>query len=196
MRLTHLALTLILSLSPSLFANSPKVELGSALPEVNLDGDHGGLVADGSSWNSKTLKGKVQFVVYVDPDEHALNDELIDRMEAEKFPRTHFGSAALINLAASWKPNSLIMPILRGKQKRFPATVYVFDKDQSIAKQWGFPLEGYTVLLLDSDSKLLFSKTGKLEKSEIDTFVQLIRIRLDTLAKADEENGQEKKKSL
>ncbi len=191
-----LSFALSLLVSAPLFALGFKAQVGATLPEVSITGEHGGLVADGNAWDSKSLRGKLQFLLYIDPDQHTLNDELIDRMEAEHFPRTELGSAAIINLAASWKPNSLIMPILRSKQKRFPATVYVFDKDRSIAKEWGLAADGYHVVLLDQDSKILFEKDGKLDKQEVENFISLLRSKIQTLSSSSEEAGKEKKKSL
>ena len=43
-------------------------------------------------------------------------------------------SVAVINLAATWKPNSIIGLILSSKQKEFPKTIYVEDENSKLVK--------------------------------------------------------------
>lgn len=161
---------------PSLFAESaPGLKIGSTLPELTLSGEHGGLVSDGSAWSSQSMRGKLNFVVYVDPDDHALNEELTEKLSKEKYPSEVLASVALINLAASWKPNGIIMSVLRGKQKQYPRTTYVYDKDKTVAQQWGLISEGYHVLLFSKEGNLLFEKTGKLSSPEVDSFLAMLK---------------------
>jgi uncharacterized protein len=114
----------------------------------------------------------------VDPDDSELNDELVNRLQAEKFPESLFHSVAIINMAATWKPNAIIMSVLRGKQEKFPRTTYVFDKDRYAAQNWNLTPEGYHVLLVDRDGSVLYEKAGKLDKGEIENFVGLIKTKI------------------
>ncbi|MBC7659544.1 MAG: transcriptional regulator [Chitinophagaceae bacterium] len=155
-----------------------KLELGRPLPGMVISGEHGGIVKDGESWDSQSMKGTLTFIVYVDPDDSELNEELIERMKAEKFPEQNFHSVAIINMAATWKPNVIILKVLKGKQEKFPRTTYVFDKDRYAAQNWGLVPKGYHVLLVDRDGSLLYEKSGKLEKKDIDYFIGLVESKI------------------
>ncbi len=155
-----------------------KLEVGRSLPSLSIEGEHGGNVKNGGSWESQSMNGTLNFLVYVDPDDSELNDALVNRLHDEKFPEAFFHSVAIINMAATWKPNSIIMSVLRGKQEKFPRTTYVFDKDRYAAENWNLAKEGYHVLLIDRDGGVLFEKAGKLEKNEIENFVDLIKLKI------------------
>ncbi|HET9241045.1 MAG TPA: YtfJ family protein [Oligoflexus sp.] len=181
-----------------------KLEPGKTLPPLTISGEHGGNVKDNGAWNSQSMNGTLNFVVYVDPDDSELNDELVNRLQAEKFPEAYFHSVAIINMAATWKPNAIIMSVLRGKQEKFPRTTYVFDKDRYAAQNWSLTPEGYHVLLVDRDGSVLYEKAGKLDKGEIEKFVDLVRSKVKEaeqapIAKADTQapaDAQKTKKSL
>lgn len=166
--------------------------LGEALPSLTLSGRHGGYVSDGKPWSSESMRGKLNFVVYVDPDDKDLNNELAASLKAAQLPTEILSSVALINLAASWKPDSLIMGALKEKQKEYPHTTYVYDKDKSVASRWQLPKDGYHVLLVDKEGRLLFEKNGQFSRKEIDDFLSLVRTEVekdkaekDKLAKKD-----------
>jgi len=88
-------------------------------PKLVLNGANGGKT-DGSSWSSQTLKGKVHVLFYVDPDEKDLNEPLVQALKKRHFDRKKYGTVAVINLAATWKPNVIIEALLKKKQKEFP----------------------------------------------------------------------------
>jgi hypothetical protein len=146
---------------------------------VKLAGTSGGLVSNGSAWSSDSLTGTVSMLVYVDPDERDLNEALAQRLKEEKFDRKLFRSVAVINMRATWKPNAILDPILRGKQKEFPDTLYVKDMDSVLVNEWGLADQTYDVLLFDQAGRVLFRKDGKLETDEIEAFLGLVRENLN-----------------
>lgn len=177
MRKNMLALlTILLAPAGTTLAALP---VGEVLPSLTLSDKHGGYVSDGKPWSSDSMRGRLNFVVYVDPDDKDLNNDLAERLKAEKHPSDILTSVALINLAASWKPDSLIMSALRDKQKEFPQTTYVFDKDKSVATRWQLPTDGYHVLFVDKEGRLLFEKNGQFSKQEIDQFLSLVKSEVD-----------------
>jgi len=178
MQLLRCGLLSLLSLAPITAFSAFKLEVGRSLPGLSISGDHGGNVKDGGSWESQSMNGTLNFLVYVDPDDSDLNDALINRLHEEKFPEAFFHSVAIINMAATWKPNPIIMSVLRGKQEKFPRTTYVFDKDRYAAQNWNLAPEGYHVLLVDRDGGVLFEKAGKLEKNEIENFVERVKLKI------------------
>jgi len=154
------------------------LELGKVPPAVQLSGDKGGRV-DGTPWASSEISGKVYTVMYVDPDAKDLNTHVEDALKAENFPKDFYGSMAIINMEATWKPNAIINSILRKKQQKFPDTIYVRDMDYYVADAWGLKKNGsYAVLCFDSDGRLIFMKDGKLSDADVKTLIEAIHTAL------------------
>ncbi len=163
-----LLLPLLLSLSLS------AVELGKALPIITLDKDKGGRVA-GGAWSSSELTGKVHLLFYVDPDEGDTNDALSDAVKASEPDHDKFASVAIINMAATWKPNFAISSILKGKQEKFPDTIYAEDMDKHIIKAWDVKDDSNDVILLDKTGKVLYYHSGELDEKEIKKVLKLLK---------------------
>src|SRR5690606_18223676 len=175
MRFLSGLLLLIFSAGTGLAAG---IEMGAVPPAVTIKGDDGALVKDGGPWESSTIKDKIIMLVYVDPDEADTNEPLAERLKAEELPLDKFGSIAVINMAATWKPNMIISSILSGKQEKFPHTVYVKDLKKILVEKWSLADDAYNVLLFDRDGKLFFKKAGKFSDSEINDFVALVKSRI------------------
>jgi YtfJ family uncharacterized protein len=154
------------------------IEMGQVPKEVELKGDLGGRL-DGSPWSSKELKGKINVIFYVDPDERDLNNEASEALKKEKFPKDKFQSYGLINMDATWLPNFIISSSLEEKQKRYPSTIYVRDYDKILVKEWGISDDNSDVLAFDKEGKLIFKKYGKLTDSDIKELIKAIRANLD-----------------
>ncbi len=149
------------------------IEVGNVPPKVVLEGKEGAKV-DGSAWHSDTLRGKVHILFYVDPDERKANEALTQALKKRHFDRKRFASVAVINMAATWMPNMVLESLLAKKQKEFPDTVYVKDKQKVLVKQWQLADDASDVLLFDKNGKLLYKKFGKLSDEEIEALVSLI----------------------
>ncbi len=152
---------------------SVAVEVGKVPGTVSLSGENGGKV-DGTVWSSKTLKGKVHIVFYVDPDKKDMNEALSKALKKRHFNRSKYASVAIINLAATWMPNALIESKLKNKQKEFPDTTYVKDKKKVLVKKWDLADDNSDILIFDKNGKLIYKKFGKLSKSEITKVITLI----------------------
>jgi len=150
------------------------VELGKTLPNITLDKEKGGRVT-GEPWSSSELKGKVHLLFYVDPDESDLNEALSDAVKASKPDREKFASVAIINMAATWKPNFAIQIILEGKQKKFPHTIYVKDMDKHIVTAWDIADDNNDIVLLDKDGKVIYVHEGEVDADGIKKVIQLIQ---------------------
>ncbi|MBC8178735.1 MAG: transcriptional regulator [Deltaproteobacteria bacterium] len=154
------------------------IEMGQVPKEVVLKGDLGGRL-DGSPWSSKELKGKINVIFYVDPDERDLNNEASDALKKENFPREKFQSYGLINMDATWLPNFIISSSLEEKQKLYPTTIYVRDYDKVLVKEWGISDDNSDVLAFDKEGRLIFKKYGKLNAEDIQKLIKVIRANLD-----------------
>jgi len=149
------------------------IEVGSIPPQVKLDGKNGGRT-DGQAWSSDMLKGKVHVLFYVDPDEKDLNEPFVQALKKHGFDHSKFASVAVINLAATWKPNVIIEALLKKKQKEFPDTIYVKDRKSVLVKQWRLADDNSDILVFDKSGKLIYKKFGKLSKDEIAKVIALI----------------------
>ena len=151
---------LLLFVSSLVFA----LEIGQMAPRVMLEGDVGGKV-DGTPFDTKILERKVYLFIYADPDKKGLNEEFFEAVKAKRFDRNKYGSVAVINMAATWKPNFIISAILKQKQKRYPDTIYVKDNRKVFIEKWGLKDDDMNVLIFDR-GRLLFQKSGKMSESE------------------------------
>jgi YtfJ family uncharacterized protein len=149
------------------------IDVGSVPPKVVLDGSDGGRT-DGSAWSSQMLKGKVHLLFYVDPDEKDLNEPLTQALKKRHFDRRKFASVAVVNLAATWKPDVIIEALLKKKQKEFPDTIYVKDKKSVLVKKWQLADDNSDILVFDKQGRLLYKKFGRLSDDEIVQLLALI----------------------
>ncbi len=162
-------------LLPLLFSLSlSAVEIGQVLPTVTLDEDRGGRVS-GEAWSSAELQGKVHLLFYVDPDEKDLNNDLSDAVKAAELDRSKFASVAVINMAATWKPNFAINSALKSKQEKFPHTLYVKDMDRHIVNAWNVADDNSDIIVLDKEGSVIFYHEGKVEGEQINEVIRLIK---------------------
>ena len=144
--------------------NLSALTVGEVPKNIVIDKDNGGLVK-GGAWNSNMLKDKVYVLFYVDPDEKDVNEEFSQALKVKEYRKKgDFGSIAVINMAATWKPNFAIEAILKGKQKEFPKTIYVKDKEKILVKEWELGDDASNILIFDKTGKVLFYKSGKMSK--------------------------------
>lgn len=165
-----------------LAGDDTSAQVGQKPSTVVISGSEGGSVSDASPWSSDSLTDKLNLVVYVDPDLSDLNDDFTKAVKAKAFPKDKFGSVAVINMQATWKPNVIIQAVLKKKQKDYPNTIYVTDKAKVLVKKWKLTDDAYNVLLFDTDGKLLFKADGKLDDLETARFINLVE---DALTKGE-----------
>lgn len=137
---------LLLAMSLNIFS----INVGEVPKKLTLSGENGGLAHDGSVWSSSSIKDKVYVLFYVDPDEKDVNDEFFELLDAKEFNSTTVGRIAIVNLAATWKPNYIIEKLLSARQDVLPDTIFLKDKKSILVKEWG--------LADDASNVLIFSK--------------------------------------
>ena len=114
MVIRHAIAILTICLGPPAMA---QLIIGEAVPTVVLNEENGGLVG-GGPWSNASLNGKVNILMYVDPDKVKVNAHVEDALAAETFDRDKVASVAVINMAATWKPNFAIDMLLQKKQEK------------------------------------------------------------------------------
>ncbi len=155
------------------------LSVGEIPKEVSISGENGGLVkGDGESWNSKSVKEKVYVMFYVDPDEKDVNNHFSAALKAKKYDRANYGSLAIINLAATWKPNFAIESILKDKQVEFPDTIYVKDKNSVLVKEWGVADDASNIIIFAKNGEVLFHKDGAMSEGDMIKAFRLIEANL------------------
>ena len=173
MKLKVILFSMLMTLSLS------AVTVGEVQKAITIEGENGGLVKDdGASWSSSSLKNRVSVMFYVDPDEKDTNSHFSAALKAKKYDRAKFRSLAVINLAATWKPNFAIESILKDKQVEFPHTIYVKDKNSVLVKEWEVADDASNILIFSKTGKLLFYKSGAMSESDIATATTLIESNL------------------
>ncbi|WP_415249641.1 YtfJ family protein [Sulfurimonas sp.] len=165
----------IILFSILVYLNLFAINVGDIPTNITIQGDDGGLVSDeGNSWSSTSIKDKTFVLFYVDPDEKDTNSHFNKLLKAKAFDKNKFASIAIINLAATWKPNFVIESILQTKQEEFPDTIYVKDKASILVKEWQLPDDASNIILFSTHGKVLFFKSGKMENKDIEKFLFLL----------------------
>ena len=160
-------------------ANLFALNVGEKPQSVTLQGEDGGYVKDGSPWSSEMIKDKVYVMFYVDPDEKDKNERVAEALKARHFDRSKYGSIAIVNMAATWKPNFIIQKILESKQKKYKDTIYVMDKNKVLVDKWGVADDDSDILLFDKNGKVLFYKAGRLSDEDIAKLIHIIEVKIN-----------------
>lgn len=142
--------------------------------KVIIEKENGGYAKDSTPWNSSSIKDKVYVLFYIDPDERTVNEPFSDMLKKKQYNKENYGEIAIVNLAATWKPNLVIEKLLKSKQKEFPDTIYVKDKKSVLVNEWNLADNASNILIFSKDSKLLFYKSGKMSESDIQKAFKLI----------------------
>ena len=172
----------VLLLAPVLAVQGGSLKTGEVPPVVRIEGDRGGRT-DKTAWSSSEIKGKLFVLFYVDPDEQDMNEAAAEAIQNEAFPDATFGSIAVVNTAATWKPDWIIGKILDSKQKKYPRTVYVLDRASVLVKEWGLKDDSYAVLVFDPEGRLRFLGDGRLSDARIKELIATIKTHLPVAGK-------------
>lgn len=134
---------------------------------------------NGKDFDSNHFKGKTFVLFYVNPKYRNLNNEASETLRLQKFDRDEFGSVAIIDLKASWIPNSLVMKGIRKKQKKYPDTIYLKDRRRYMHKHLDFKPSGNDIFAFDKDGKMIFKHLGKMNPEQVNEMVEVLKKSLD-----------------
>ena len=168
---------IVLIVVPFIFlsAESPASTTG-ILPRITLEGDDGSY-ANGDRWDSSMLQGKITMLVYFDPDEKSKGEIFMPTLEA--FERdldfSRFQTLLILNLKATWIPNVLIKALINSQVTAHPKRNYVFDNNSVLVKRWGLDDDEYNILVINEESRVIYSHSGKWKEGEISIMDLLIR---------------------
>jgi predicted transcriptional regulator len=151
--------------------SSVAIEIGKVPAKITLDGENGSNT-QGGVWHSTSLKGSMHLVIYMDPDERSNIEPLMKKIRTLKQPQ--FRTVAIVNLSATWKPNSVLMSKLKKGQKGMGKAIYLFDKKRVLVKQWDLKDDNTVAMVFDKKGKLLYKKTGPLSSIHIKNILAII----------------------
>ena len=112
--------------------------------------------------------------MYVDPDEVKVNTHVEDALSQQDFDPERVRSVAVINMAATWKPNFAIDILLKGKQEKYPDTLYLRDLQGELVSKWGLIDNSYHVLLVGRKGEVLFSAGDALSEEQVTQLISII----------------------
>lgn len=163
-----------------LFAASPAVagelKVGDKVPDFRLDD---ALNSKPCSLNSSEFAGRVLFIIYGTTGTADDNDHVIDAINADsEIQRSKsakkFDTVGIGNLKYSPVPNFIIKQVCMRKQKK-TGGIILLDPEFIIGNLWGTPRKEAFGVLVDRNRVVRYVFQGKLPKSEVPTFLNLIR---------------------
>jgi predicted transcriptional regulator len=149
------------------------LNIGDIPPNITLEKSNGG-DAQGKAWHSKTLKGKVHTLLYMDPDKRDDVKLLLSALNKLSYTKKNYTTVAIVNLAATWMPNAVLESKLKSKQKELKNMEYIFDKNKFLIKKWHLKDDACNVLILNKKGEVIYQKTGIFMKKNVQNIMQLI----------------------
>ena len=150
------------------------INIGDTLPSITLEKKNGGNNAE-QAWHSKSLKGKVHVVLYMDPDKREEAMPFLNILNAKHFDEKKYSTVAIVNLAATWMPNGILEAMLSKKEVELNNTEFIFDKTKYLIEKWKLKDDASNVLICDKEGKLLYKKSGKLFNKDINKIMDIIK---------------------
>jgi len=150
------------------------LQTGETLPLLTLKNDEGGNL-DGTPFSSDALKGRVNIIFYVDPDEKDMHKMFINALRAEAFDLNRFASVAIINMDATWLPNFAIAAALKQKQEEFPHTLYVKDMHKKGERLWRLSDKTSDIIITDKKGTVIYVHKGEVPKNDYESIFSLIK---------------------
>ncbi len=159
------------------FAFAEALVIGEKPVKLKLDGKNGGRM-DRSAWCSSELENTAWVMFYVDPDESDMNEAAEDTLDVLDISKDLLKSAAVINYKGTKLPGFAVTMILKGKQKKYPDTLYLTDKKHVFVNTWGLTDNSYCTLVFDKTGVLVYRFDGKMDEAEIAKYIETIQANL------------------
>ncbi|MDH5721486.1 MAG: YtfJ family protein [Spirochaetia bacterium] len=162
-------LIMLLIISTGLYSNSSFL-----LKEIYND-ENIKYISNNNPFDSRTLSGKNNLIVYADPDKKRDTEKLIDKLIQINVPESKLGKIFIINLAATWLPNIIINSKIKSKQESNPEIIFVKDYQKVLVKEWKLKDDEVNIMLLDENLKILFLKKGNIKDKDISAVIKIAK---------------------
>jgi predicted transcriptional regulator len=136
--------------------------IGKPLPDITLP------QSNGSSWHSNSLRGHKHLLIYMDPDKRKNVQPLLKALQASS---RSLQTVAIVNLAATWMPNKILISKLKQNQSKMKNTTYLFDPKRMLVRAWGLADNDTEVLVLDRNNRVLYRKHGPLDSVSVNAIL-------------------------
>ena len=169
MRTQKLLFGIIITLMFFSFLTAKPIQLES----VKLSGKDGGF-ATGEDWSSDSLLGKINVIIYIDPDKFSKVKQFISELEIAKSKNNIFDLTFIVNMEATILPTFIIKSKIKNKAKKSKTTSYVLDNDKIIIEKWNLKDNDFNILILDKLNKLVYQYSDKIKSNQIDEVMKII----------------------
>lgn len=168
----HITIILLFVLPIITFAQVDSLQEIS-ITKIILKGDNGGY-ANGKTWNSDSLKGKINLILYTDPDQQKLAQLLVSKLDTLTFSKNRLRITFMLNTAATIIPNFIIRTKLKQKAKVSKNIEYVLDQNKKLVTKWNLKDEDLNVIILDKSDKVLYNHFGNITENDIKKIMEIL----------------------
>jgi predicted transcriptional regulator len=157
----------------TLFAGKSIAQAEVKLPLVVLKGDSGEL-AGGGEWSSSSLTGKVNLILYIDPDKQNEIKKLVAKLDSINYSHDVLNITFILNTAATIIPDFIIRSRIKKRAEKVPNTNYVLDFKKILVEKWNLNDNAANVLLTDTKGNVIEHHNGKMDERNIKYFIDKI----------------------
>lgn len=155
------------------FIYSTELVLNKKPPIVLFNGINGGKI-DSTSWSSKEILGTTHTLVYLDPDKRGLNEDAVEMLKQENFPKEKLKSIIIVNMATSWVPIPILKLLYGLVINTHPLSLFIFDMDKTLVKKWGLKDDEYNFLVFNKYGELKYISSGKISNKEAEKLIAVL----------------------
>ena len=154
MKLTAFILLLLASVPLSLHS-----QVGNVVQNVTLL----------NAYDEKTslpFIGKEVFLIFdMDPDRQHIVDPLTESLTNGELSSGNFGVITVLNCKDTWMPYFAIRTGVKGELKKYPGSVILLDKNNTLPKAWGLGDcdNAAAILVVGRDSRIKFCRIVRSE---------------------------------
>ncbi len=180
-------LGVVIVLSCTLSANSvgDTIRKGGQLSALSI-GDKGELVivdeeVQFKPWSTAEFQDRVVFFQYMAarPSADKMNHHVNDALEVADFPEGSLLVTVVVNLDdVTFGASSWALRHLKKNKLTHPRAHLVADYEGKGLQHWQLKSGGSAIGVIDSDGVVLFFKEGKLDDTEVETVMSLIKDRI------------------
>ena len=161
-----------------------QLKVGDIPSNVIIEVKDGGYLS-GKPFDSSVLRGKISIILYADPDEQSKGETLAEKLDelVKELASLYLQKYMIINLDDTWKPDFVIMKLLKSRQVDHPQSIYIIDRSSILSRAWGLEHDAFVCVILDSFGKVIYEGKGKFSGQEIEKIMNLIKKSVDSLPK-------------
>jgi predicted transcriptional regulator len=147
------------------------------LPRVVLQKEDGGRPT-GEPWDSRSLFGKPNLLLYLDPGKRREAMPLIQRIDSLGHSPETLGVTFVVNTSATSMPGFMIRLMIRQREKVNPRIHYVLDEKEVLIREWGLTDEYVNAVVLGPSGEILHRYAGEITDAYIDRLMGIVDLAL------------------